>query len=70
LEVAYLITTARTPILTNCGPSPDFFQKEGYERNPVTSHNNVVAKLLVATNAKMDTEVKLQGAKDLAAVFP
>jgi len=40
------------------------------ERNPVASRNNVVAKLLVATNAKMDTEVKLQGAKDLAAVFP
>jgi hypothetical protein len=51
-------------------PTSNFFQKEGYERNPVASRNNVVAKLLVATNAKMDTEVKLQGAKDLAAVFP
>jgi len=51
-------------------PTSNFFQKEGYERNPVACRNNVVAKLLAATNAKMDKEVKLQGAKDLAAVFP
>jgi hypothetical protein len=51
-------------------PTSNFFQKEGYERNPVASRNNVVAKLLAATNAKMDKEVKLHGAKDLAAVFP
>jgi hypothetical protein len=51
-------------------PTSNFFQKEGYERNPVASRNNVAAKLLVATNEKMDKEVKLQGAKDLAAVFP
>jgi hypothetical protein len=51
-------------------PTSNFFQKEGYERNPVASRNNVVAKLLAATNAKMDEEVKLQGAKDLAAAFP
>jgi len=38
-------------------------------RNPVASRNNVVAKLLAATNEKMDKEVKLQGAKDLAAAF-
>jgi len=51
-------------------PTANFFQQEGYERNPVASHNNVVGKLLAAMNAKMDKEVKLQGAKDLAAVFP
>jgi hypothetical protein len=50
-------------------PTSNFFQKEGYERNSVASRNNVAAKLLAATNAKMDKEVKLQGAKDLAAVF-
>jgi len=51
-------------------PTSNFFQKDGYERNPVASRNNVVAKLLAATNEKMDKEVKLQGAKDLAAAFP
>jgi hypothetical protein len=39
-------------------------------RFPVASRNNVVAKLLAATNAKMDKEVKLQGATELAATFP
>jgi hypothetical protein len=51
-------------------PTSNFFQKEGYDRNPVASRNNVVAKLLAATNAKMDKEVKLQGAMELAATFP
>jgi len=30
----------------------------------------VVAKLLAETNSRMDEEARLQGAKDLAAVFP
>jgi hypothetical protein len=51
-------------------PTSNFFQSGGYERNPVASRNNVVSKLLAATNAKMDEEVRLQGAKDLAALFP
>jgi hypothetical protein len=29
----------------------------------------VVSKLLATTNARMDEEIRLQGAKDLAAVF-
>jgi hypothetical protein len=29
----------------------------------------VVAKLLAATDARMDEEAKLQGARDLAALF-
>jgi hypothetical protein len=51
-------------------PTANFFQPGGYERNPVAIRNNVVAKLLAATSARMDEEVKLQGAKDLAALFP
>jgi hypothetical protein len=51
-------------------PTSNFFQPGGYERNPVAGRNNVVSKLLAATNAKMDEEVRLQGAKDLAALFP
>jgi len=50
-------------------PTSNFFQRGGYERNPVASRNNVVAKLLAATDAKMDREVKLQGARDLAAAY-
>jgi hypothetical protein len=50
-------------------PTANFFQPGGYARNPVASRNNVVAKLLAATNAKMDEETRLQGAKDLAGLF-
>jgi hypothetical protein len=50
-------------------PTANFFQPGGYERNPVAIRNNVVARLLAATSARMDEEVKLQGAKDLAALF-
>ena len=51
-------------------PTSNFFRLGGYERNPVASRNNVVARLLAATNARMDEEAALQGAKDLAALFP
>jgi hypothetical protein len=50
-------------------PTANFFQPGGYERNPVAVRNNVVAKLLAATDARMDEEAKLQGARDLAALF-
>jgi len=50
-------------------PTSNFFQRGGYERNPVAIRNNVVAKLLAATNARMDNQIGLQGAKDLAAAF-
>jgi hypothetical protein len=50
-------------------PTANFFQPGGYERNPVASRNNVVAKLIAATDARMDEESKLQGAKDMAALF-
>jgi hypothetical protein len=50
-------------------PTSNFFQQGGYGRNPVASRNNVVAKLIAATDAKMDREVQLQGARDMAAAF-
>jgi len=50
-------------------PTANFFLQPGYERNPVAIRNNVVARLIAATNASMDRGVNLQGAKDLAAAL-
>jgi len=50
-------------------PTANFFQQGGYERNPVAIRNNVVSKLLAATEATMDRGVNLPGAKELAAVL-
>jgi hypothetical protein len=50
-------------------PTSNFFRPSGYFDNPVAQHNNVVAKLIAATDARMDEETKKQGAKDLAAVL-
>ena len=50
-------------------PTSNFFQRSGYERNPVAIRNNTVAKLLAVTNSRMDSNSQLPGAKDLAAAF-
>ena len=50
-------------------PASNFFQRSGYERNPVAIRNNTVAKLLAITDARMDSNSNNQGAKDLAAAF-
>jgi hypothetical protein len=50
-------------------PTSNFFQRNGYERNPVAIRHNTVAKLLAITDARMDSNSNLQGAKDLAAAF-
>ena len=50
-------------------PTSNFFQRGGYERNPVAIRNNVVSALLAATDAKMDKEMTLPGAKDMAAAY-
>ncbi|MBY0380771.1 MAG: hypothetical protein K2W78_02485 [Xanthobacteraceae bacterium] len=50
-------------------PTSNFFQRGGYERNPVAIRNNTVAKLIAATDARMDSESAKPGAKDLAAAF-
>ena len=55
--------------MRNQVPTANFFQQSGYGRNPVAIRNNVVAKLIAATDTKMDKEDKLQGARDLADAF-
>jgi len=50
-------------------PTSNFFQPSGYADNPVVQRNNVVSRLLAATNTQMDTESKKPGAKELAAAF-
>jgi hypothetical protein len=50
-------------------PTSNFFQRSGYERNPVAIRNNTVAKLLAVTDARMDSNSTLSGAKELAAAF-
>jgi hypothetical protein len=50
-------------------PTSNFFQRGGYERNPVAIRNNTVAKLLDVTDRRMDSNSNLQGAKELAAAF-
>jgi len=50
-------------------PTSNFFQRGGYERNPVASRNNTVAKLLAVTDARMDSNSAQAGARELAAAF-
>jgi hypothetical protein len=50
-------------------PTSNFFQRSGYERNPVAIRNNTVAKLLAVTDSRMDSNSNLPGAKELAAAF-
>jgi hypothetical protein len=51
-------------------PTANFFQQHGYADNPVAQRNNVVAKLIAATNTVMDGEAKKPGARELVADFP
>ena len=50
-------------------PTANFFQRGGYERNPVASRNNTVAKLLAITDERMDVNSAKPGAQELAAAF-
>jgi hypothetical protein len=50
-------------------PTSNFFQRGGYERNPVVIRHNTVAKLLAATDDTMDSNSNLPGARELAAAF-
>jgi hypothetical protein len=50
-------------------PTSNFFQRGGYERNPVAIRHNTVAKLLGVTDARMDSNSNLPGARELAAAF-
>ncbi|MET4389300.1 hypothetical protein ABIB73_005071 [Bradyrhizobium sp. F1.4.3] len=50
-------------------PTSNFFQRGGYERNPVAIRHNTVAKLLAITDARMDSNSNNGGARELAAAF-
>jgi hypothetical protein len=58
------------PVWRERVPTSNFFREGGYERNPIARRANVVSKLLAETNSRMDEEARLQGAKELAGVFP
>ncbi|OCK61704.1 hypothetical protein [Bradyrhizobium sp. LMTR 3] len=50
-------------------PTSNFFQRGGYERNPVAIRHNTVAKLLAITDERMDFNSSKPGAKELATAF-
>jgi hypothetical protein len=50
-------------------PTSNFFQRGGYERNPVAIRHNTVAKLLAVTDERMDVNSRKAGAKEMAAAF-
>jgi hypothetical protein len=50
-------------------PTSNFFQRAGYERNPVAIRHNTVARLLAITDSRMDSNSSLPGARELAAAF-
>lgn len=50
-------------------PTSNFFQRGGYERNPVAIRHNTVAKLLAVTDERMDFNSAKPGAKELAGAF-
>jgi hypothetical protein len=50
-------------------PTSNFFQRSGYERNPVAIRHNTVAKLLDVTDSRMDSNSNQPGAKELASAF-
>ena len=50
-------------------PTANFFQRSGYERNPVAIRHNTVARLLAVTNERMDVNSNKPGARELAGAF-
>lgn len=50
-------------------PTANFFQREGYERNPVARRTGVVSNLVADIEAKMTCGAQSQGARELAAAF-
>jgi hypothetical protein len=57
------------PELRQRVPTANFFQQQGYERNPIARRTGVAAALLAAIDAKMDQASQLPGAKELATAF-
>ena len=50
-------------------PTANFFQRSGYERNPVARRTGVVAGLIADIESKMMRGAQAPGAKDLAAAY-
>jgi hypothetical protein len=50
-------------------PTANFFQQNGYDRNPVARRTGIVAKLISDMEAQMARGAQSPGAKDLAAAF-
>jgi hypothetical protein len=60
---------AMPPQMRERVPTSNFFQRGGYERNPVARRNDTVAKLIAATDVKMDAEAQLNGARALSEAY-
>jgi hypothetical protein len=50
-------------------PTSNFFQRGGYERNPIAKRTGTVAGLFAAIESKLDRASHAQGARDLAEAF-
>ncbi len=50
-------------------PTSNFFQRGGYERNPVAIRHNTAAKLFANMDGQMDSYSTKPGARELAAAF-
>ena len=50
-------------------PTSNFFQRGGYERNPVAIRHNTAAKLFANMDGQMDSNSNKPGARELAVVF-
>lgn len=50
-------------------PTSNFFQRGGYERNPIARRTAVVSALFASIDAKMDRSSQLPGAVELAEAF-
>lgn len=57
------------PALRTRVPTANFFQQQGYERNPIARRTGVVGNLIADIESKMVRGLQAQGARDLAAVF-
>jgi hypothetical protein len=50
-------------------PTSNFFQRQGYERNPIARRTSTVAVLFASIETKMDRASQAQGARELAEAF-
>jgi hypothetical protein len=50
-------------------PTANFFQQQGYERNPIARRTGVVAALIDDMEARMERAKRAEGAQDLDAAF-